>query len=97
MRETLVLRRPSDDGVVLCLFNFSDTDQDLLIPAEQGRWAPLLDTESNQYGGAGSQVPGQFESNGEIRLAIRKSSGLILHHSFDAETESPTHFDRTGQ
>ena len=67
-KSTLLLNRESKSQKLLCLMNFSPTEQTLSIETSGSDWFLLLNSADIEYGGPNLHHP-QISANNEIRIA----------------------------
>ncbi len=77
-RRTLVISRHDDESTVLCLFNFAEAEQIVTVPAAEGEWSVLLDTDSKKYEGSGNRAASAMKSSGEMRIPMPGGSAVLL-------------------
>ena len=67
--RTLIVRRWAGNDQALALFNFSDREQQIAIPAADSTWHLLLDSADERWRGPGSDIPGILPPGGAtVRL-----------------------------
>jgi len=72
------IRRWSDMEDVVILFHAGAASLQTPVPLPKGRWAKVLDSAEDQWGGPGSAVPGAFASEGEVMLELPPYAFLVL-------------------
>jgi maltooligosyltrehalose trehalohydrolase len=55
--KTIALRRWTEGSEVLVVFNLSDVEQSVRVPATSQGWQKLLDSSESQWKGPGSKIP----------------------------------------
>ena len=62
-----MLRRWNDEQQVMCLMNFSDSAQAIIVPAESSTWIKLFDSSSPEWKGHRFS-PDEISSNEKLNL-----------------------------
>lgn len=66
-KKVLMLRRWNDEQQVMCLMNFSDSAQAIIVPAESSTWIKLFDSSSPEWKGHRFS-PDEISSNEKLNL-----------------------------
>jgi maltooligosyltrehalose trehalohydrolase len=70
-RRVLAVVRGGEKGSSLCVYNFSDTIQDMAMELASGRWSKLFDSSSPDWGGEGETAYGTLTvQEGRARLTL---------------------------
>jgi maltooligosyltrehalose trehalohydrolase len=75
-KNTLLLRRWSEQQQVMCLMNFSNSEQSIVIPIEPSKWMKLHDSASPEWRGP-KAGPDEVSSN--QKLDLQPESILVYH------------------
>ncbi len=73
-KKALVIRRWSDSGEALMIFNFSEHPATLNIAFPEGDWDKELDSAEERWLGSGSALPARFHSTGSLELKLSPRS-----------------------
>lgn len=76
--DVLVVRRWNAGKETLALFNFGERQPATPLPVPEGRWEKLLDSAEERWGGPGSPVPGEIESDGRAGLPLGGRAVVVL-------------------
>lgn len=79
-QKVLAVVRCSDQGAVLCMFSFSNMQQQVAICLPQGSWEKILDSSAQQWRGIGEVAAGSIvvaEPKAECSIAINPFSVLV--------------------
>jgi maltooligosyltrehalose trehalohydrolase len=80
-RRLLVARRGIGEADVFMAWHFGAHPRDQILPLPPGRWRVRLDSEDPRWGGAGSRVPLQVESPGEVEVTMPGRSFLLFERA----------------
>jgi maltooligosyltrehalose trehalohydrolase len=72
--NVLLLHRWNGEDRTCIVFSFARVPTTLALSFPEGRWRKILDSEENRWGGSGTQLPGEIESAGEVRLTLAPQS-----------------------
>ncbi|RYD80835.1 MAG: malto-oligosyltrehalose trehalohydrolase [Sphingobacteriales bacterium] len=67
-KNTILLRRESNNQKLICILNFSQTEQTIQVEDLTNNWFLLLDSGATEYGGS-NQINPKISANNEIRIA----------------------------
>lgn len=79
-QKVLAVVRYSDQGAVLCMFSFSNVQQEVAICLPKGNWEKLLDSSAQQWRGIGEVAAGSIvvaEPQADCSIAINPFSVLV--------------------
>ncbi|MCI0439579.1 MAG: malto-oligosyltrehalose trehalohydrolase [Chloroflexi bacterium] len=76
--RTLYLRRWSDDGEAVMLFNFGDSAVSVTVDMPPGAWHKLLDSTERQWSGSGGPTPEWLSSDGEVTVNLAPYSVIMF-------------------
>jgi maltooligosyltrehalose trehalohydrolase len=77
--RTLLLRRaPEGDDQAVIVLACGGADATVTLPLERGRWQVLLDSRETRFGGSGSGLPPQIESDGGASCTVGAKSCVVL-------------------
>ncbi len=76
--KVLLAKRRGAAAETLTIFHFGQTETSLTFPFSEGAWLKLLDSAESQWGGPGSDVPQEFDSSGEVSLALKAYAVLFF-------------------
>jgi maltooligosyltrehalose trehalohydrolase len=77
-QKTLVVRRRSGNSSVLCLFGFSNMQEEVALTLPKGSWEKVLDSSEHHWRGTGELAPGNIVANGtESRIPVNAFSVLV--------------------
>jgi maltooligosyltrehalose trehalohydrolase len=74
----LVIRRWNGDDEVFIAFHLGADEVSLSFALPAGQWRKVLDSEDGRWQGKGSSLPSSLNSEGEIRLALKPRSFVVL-------------------
>jgi maltooligosyltrehalose trehalohydrolase len=81
-RRWLIAARWSGGRPELFLaFHFSEDPADLVLGLPPGRWRTRMDSADRRWGGEGSRVPDEVDSNGEVTLPLAAHSFVVLERA----------------
>ncbi|HXJ07242.1 MAG TPA: malto-oligosyltrehalose trehalohydrolase [Candidatus Acidoferrum sp.] len=83
--KALLLRRWHGAHEILALFSFEREQVSLSCPVPAGRWAMLLDSANQDWGGQGSGIPSVLETSGQVTILLPAWSFFVFKRV--AETE----------
>lgn len=66
-KKVLILRRWNDEQQVMCMMNFSESAQAVIVPAESSTWIKLFDSSSPEWKGHRFS-PDEISSNEKLNL-----------------------------
>jgi maltooligosyltrehalose trehalohydrolase len=76
--RTLYVRRWCERHEVVLLLHFEDSVDQISLPLPPGGWGTVLDTRDAQWGGPGSLLPRELESDGSLTLELAPWSAALL-------------------
>lgn len=82
-KQTLILQRFHKEHRVICLMNFSDTEQTVEVPAESSSWYKLLDSASPEWKGPQENVS---EISAKKKLKLVPQSFLVYSNTKSRQT-----------
>jgi maltooligosyltrehalose trehalohydrolase len=62
--KALAVRRISGTGEAFCIFGFSEGEQEVATPLQEGIWEKVLDSSALEWGGAGEVAPPALDAAG---------------------------------
>ena len=77
-KKALVIRRWSDLGEALMLFNFGECSATLKIALPEGDWNKELDSTEERWLGSGSSLPARFHSTGSAEFELSPRSMALF-------------------
>ncbi|MGA8104234.1 MAG: DUF3459 domain-containing protein, partial [Candidatus Acidiferrales bacterium] len=79
--RTLRMRRGSKGVRVIAVFQFGEQAEGVSIEIPAGRWQKVLDSATQRWGSAGSEIPEVLESAGTMHLRLQPSSVFVVSES----------------
>jgi maltooligosyltrehalose trehalohydrolase len=79
-QKILVVRRHAENSAVLCLFSFSNMQEEVALTLPQGNWEKILDSSAQHWRGPGEVATGNLavgEGGGENSIRINPFSVLV--------------------
>jgi maltooligosyltrehalose trehalohydrolase len=76
--KAMMVWRQGEGATLVLAFNFGDIAWDAGVVMPEGRWVKLLDSADEGWGGAGSGVPPELESDGRTKLHVHPHSVVLL-------------------
>ncbi|WP_243372196.1 malto-oligosyltrehalose trehalohydrolase [Geotalea sp. SG265] len=77
-KQVLALARRVGNSSALCVFNYSETPQDVAVELDNGKWPKLFDSAATQWGGAGETAYSTLTvTEGRVRLALVPWSFIV--------------------
>lgn len=74
----LTVRRWNGQDQALAVFHFGATPVTICLPVPAARWQKLLDSAEACWQGAGSRIPADVVSRGEVELGLAPYSALLF-------------------
>jgi maltooligosyltrehalose trehalohydrolase len=76
--KVLLLERWSGEDRICVILTFAPVRTLLPLSVSVGRWRKILDSEENRWGGGGTNLPDEVESEGEVRLTLNPQSLAVF-------------------
>ncbi len=76
--QVLVVRRWDNTEELLIALCFSTSDEIVHISIRPGGWTKILDSQDEQWLGTGSEVSQEIDSDGQLILALKSASVVVL-------------------
>ncbi len=84
-QKLLCVRRWNGFSEAFAAFHFGDAQASMAVALPAGRWQRLLDSSDHRWLGAGSSIPAELNSAGEVSLTLQPESFVLFGNNVESK------------